>query len=190
VAAPQYVHPESNFSKRVRRGCWLFLACLALAGVVTALMNPSGARPSSAAATPVDHLTSNSKIIPTTSPAEHGAVDSQLAIVNDARPGAAKAPCIAGTRSDGSCVSFQLPKVRMVRVAKPHAESGTHKVSVRSGVATALGTTKLDKVIAEPKKAQRSAHRHNHRRNAPATRGHAASGRGAYGGQAVTHNFW
>jgi len=102
-----------------------------------------------------------------------------------------KPPCLGASRPDGGCISFQLPKVRMVRVAKPHAASvGLNGNSAKSGVATAQAATKVEKSVAEPKKTHRAAHRQSPRRNQTFTRGYASRERGNYGRQGFAQNFW
>jgi hypothetical protein len=104
-------------------------------------------------------------------------------------------PSCLGQGSDGSCISFQLLKVRMVRVPTPRAASVGHQGnSAKPGSTAKAKAAEPDKGIAETKKAQRSAHRQNQRHNQPradvrvmAARGYA---RGDYGHQGYPRNFW
>ncbi len=113
-----------------------------------------------------------------------------MQIENGAQVVANKPSCLGASRPDGSCISFQLPKVRMVRVTKlPAASIGQNGNAAKSRAATVPGATRVDKGIAEPKKAQRAAHRQNPRRNQPLARGYAPRERGDYGRQGFA-NFW
>ena len=65
-------------------------------------------------------------------PGGYAAVDPQLAGENGAQIIAQKPFCLGPSRSDGNCVSFQPPKVRMVRVAKPPPPASGTKATQRS----------------------------------------------------------
>jgi hypothetical protein len=191
VPAPQYVNLEFPYrspKQRLRRGIWLALACLGVAGVGAAMMVPLGPRKSDAAMAPADQV-SHTETIPAVSPIGYAAVDPPTASDHGAQV-AGKPSCLGQSR-DGACVSFQLPKVRMVRVTKlPAAGAGQHGNSAKSGVAAASSATKVDKAIAEPKKAQRMAHRQSQRRNhQPSARGYTSRERG-YRHQGLAGNFW
>jgi len=121
VTAPQYFHPDFRFlspKQRLRRRLWLALACLGVVGIGAAIMAPPSAFKSDAAIAPRDPV-SRAETIPTASPVGYAAVDPQPANEHGARDIAQKPFCLGPSPSDGSCVSFQLPKVRMVRVATP-----------------------------------------------------------------------
>jgi hypothetical protein len=191
VPAPQYVYLEFPYrspKQRFRRGIWLTLACLGVAGISAAMMVPLGPRKSDAAMV-------RAEAIPAVSPMAYAAVDPQTASERGAQVIAGKPSCL-GQSQDGSCLSFQLPKVRMVRVPTPHAASVGHQGnSAKPGTAADSKGTEPDKGFAEIKKAQRSAHRQNQRRNQPrsdvriadwAARGYA---HGDYGRQGYSRNF-
>lgn len=203
MPAPQYLHPQFRYrspKQRFWRGLWLTLACLGVAGIGAAMMVPLGPRKSDAAMAPADQV-SRAETIPVVSPVGYAAVDQQPA--SDAQVVAQKPVCLGPSRSDGSCVSFQLPKVRMVRV--PRASIlGQHGNSAKPAVAANSRATELNKRIAETDKAQRSAHR-NQRRNQPlhsrpsrgdvrvadwAARGYAPTWRSDQGHQGFARNFW
>ena len=193
VPAPQYVHlqfPYRSPKQRLRRGIWVALACLGVAGVGAAMMVPLGPRKSDAAMAPADQVS-------------RAAVDPQTASEHGAQVIAGKPSCL-GQSTDGTCISFQLPKVRMVRVPRV-ASVGQQGNSAKSGVAANSRATELDKGIAETKKAQRSAHRQNQRRNQPshstpsrgdvrvadwAARGYGSTWRSDQGRQGFARNFW
>jgi hypothetical protein len=204
VPAPQYVHAEFGFvspRRFRRRSLWVVLALLlAGAGIGAAVTTPPGARVSDAAVAPAGQITA-AETIPISSPVGFVAVNQQTAVINGTRVVADKPFCVGGRPSDGDCVSFQPPKVRMVRVPRV-ASIGQQGNSAKSGLAANSRATELDKGIAETKKAQRSAHRQNQRRNQPLS---SASGRrearGAdwkargyapsdYGRQGFSRNFW
>jgi hypothetical protein len=168
VPAPQYLHTEFGFvsPRRFRRhSFWVAMALLAVAGIGAAVMTPPGARVSDAAVAPAGQMTAA-----TASPA----VDQQVANLNGTQVVADKRFCVAGRLSDSDCVSFQLPKVRMVRVPRV-ASVGQQGNSAKSSVVANSRVTELDKRIAEPRKSQSSAHRQSQRRNQLA-RGYASSG--------------
>lgn len=203
MPAPQYVHPQFRYrspKQRFWRGLWLALACLGMAAIGAAMMAPFGPRKSDAAMAPGVQVSHAETM--TASPVGYAAVDQQPA--SDAQVVAQKPFCLGPSGSDGSCVSFQLPKVRMVRV--PRASIlGQHSNSGKPGVAANSRATGLDKGIAETSKAQRSAHRQNQRRNQPlhsrpsrgdvrvadwAARGYASTWRSDQGRQGFAGNFW
>jgi hypothetical protein len=158
VPALPYVPPELGFfsARRFRRlSFWVAVAFLAVAGIGAVIMTPPGARLSDAAVPPAGQITT-AETIPTASPVGFAAVD-QAAIVTDTRVVADKSFCVGGQPSDGNCVAFQLPKVRMVRVPRA-ASIGQQDNLAKSGVA-ATRSSGLDKGVTEPEKAQRSAHR-------------------------------
>ena len=167
MTAAQYFHPDFRFvspKQRLRRRLWLALACLGVVGAGAAIMAPPSAFKSDAAIAPSDPV-SRAETIQTASPVGYAAVDPQPANEHGARDVAQKPFCRGPSPSDGSCVSFQLPKVRMVRVATPSASSPGHQGnSAKSGAAAA---TSIARVGMESKKAQRSAHRQNQRRTQP-----------------------
>jgi hypothetical protein len=165
VSAPQYVHSQFRYrspKQRFRRGLWLALACLGVAGLGAAMMVPLGPRKSDAAIAPRDPV-SSAETIPTASTAGY-AVDPQPASEHSAPIITGKPFCLGQSR-DGSCISFQLPRVHMVRVALRAASVGHQGNSAKPGIAA--NSTELDKKIVEPKKSQKSAHRQNQRRNQP-----------------------
>jgi hypothetical protein len=199
VPAPQYVHlqfPYRSPKQRLWRGIWVALACLGVAGVGAAMMVPLSPRKSDAAMAPVDQV-SRAEGIPAVSPIAYAAVDPQTASEHGARGIAGKPFCLGPSPSDGNCVSFELPKVRMVRVPTLRASSVGHQGnSAKPGTTANSKATEPDKRIAETKKAQRWAHRQNPRRNQPrgdvrvadwAARGYA---QGDYGRQGYSRNFW
>jgi hypothetical protein len=136
--------------------------------------------------------------IPTAGPG-YAAADPQLVTEPSAQIIAQKPFCLGFSPSDGSCVTFQLPKVRMVRVATPRASGAGHQGnSAKPGAAATLLATVATK---ESKKAQ-TGNRQNQRRNqlsyrTPsrgavrvvdwAARGYAY---GDYGRQGFSRNFW
>jgi hypothetical protein len=203
VPAPQYVYTEFGLvspSRFRRRSLWVALALLAVAGIGAAVTTPPGARVSDAAVAPASQITA-AETIPTASPVGFVAINQQAAVINGTRGVADKPFCVGGRPSDGDCVSFQLPKVRMVRVPRV-ASVGQQGNSAKSGVAAAPRSPGLDKETLESKKTQRSAHRQNQRRNQPldstrarrearvadwTARGYAP---GDHGRQGFSRNFW
>jgi hypothetical protein len=188
VSARQYVHPQfqdSSPKQRFRRGLWLVLACLG-AAVIGAVMSQPGARKSDASPASEGQV-SRPETIPAAIPTGYAAVDPQTATENRAQATVQKPTCLA--QSDGSCLPFQLPKVRMVRV--PRASSpGQHGNSPKPGIAVNSKAKDLDSGTAEPKKVQRSAHRHNQRRHhQPSATGYA-TWRGDPGRQGLARSFW
>ena len=160
MPAPQYVHLEFPYrspKQRFRRGIWLALACLGVAGIGAAMMVPLGPRKSDAAMAPVDQV-SRAEATPAVSPIAYAAVNPQTASEDGAQVIAGKPPCL-GQSPDGGCISFQLPKVRMVRVPTRAASVGHQGNSAKPGTTANSKATEPDKGIAETKKAQRSAHR-------------------------------
>ena len=192
MPAPQYVHlqfPYRSPKQRLRRCIWVALACLGAAGIGAAIMVPPSAFKSDAAIVPGDPV-SRAETIPTASPVEYAAVDPQPASEHGARDIAQKPLCLGSSPSDGSCLSFQLPKVRMVRVPTPRAASVGHQGNSAKPTTANSKATEPDKGIAETKKAQRSARRQNQRRNQPRDDVRVAdwAARG-YGRQAYSRNF-
>jgi hypothetical protein len=203
VTAPRYVHPDFRFlspKQRFRRRLWLALACLGVVGIGAALMAPLSTSKSDAGI-PARDPVSRPGTIPTASPVGYAAVDPQLASEHGAQLIAQKPFCHGPSQTDGSCVSFQLPKVRVVRVATPRASSAGHQGnSAKPGAAAA--TSMATEGTMESKKAQRSVHRQSQRRNQPSrstpSRGDvrvadwAAGGyaHGGYGRQSFSRNFW
>jgi hypothetical protein len=195
VPAPQYVRLYRSPKQRFFRCIWVALACLGVAGVGAAMMAPLSPRKSDAAIAPADQV-SRADGVPAVSPIAYAAVDPQTASEHGAQIIAGKPSCL-GQSPDSSCISFQLPKVRMVRVPAPRAASVGHQGnSAKPGTAANAKATEHDKGIAETKKAQRSAHRQNQRRNPArgdvrvadwAARGFA---HGDYGRQGYSRNFW
>ena len=164
----RYVHPQFRYrspKQRLRRRLWLALACLGVVGIGAAIMAPPSAFKSDAAIAPGDPV-SRAETIPTASPVGYAAVDPQPASEHGAQVIAQKPFCFGPSPSDGSCVTFELPKVRMVRVAAPRATSPGHQGnSAKPGAAAP--TSMATEGTMESKKAQRSAHRQNQRRNQP-----------------------
>jgi hypothetical protein len=199
VPAPQYVHLEFLYrspKQRFRRGLWLALACLGMAGIGAAMMVPLGPRKSDAAMAPADQV-SRAETIPAVSPIGYVSVDPQTPGAHGAQDIAVKPSCLGQSR-DGSCVSFQLPKVRMVRIATPRASSAGHQGNPAKPAAAAA-TSMATEGTTESKKAQRSAHRQTPRRtHSTASRGDvrvadwAARGyaRSDYGRQGYSRHFW
>ena len=191
MPAPQYVHPQFRYrspKQRFQRGLWLALACLGVAGIGAAMMVPLGPSKSDAAMAPADQV-SRAETIPAVSPAGYAAVDPQPASEHGAQAIAGKPSCLGQSR-DGSCVSFQLPKVRMVRV--PRASSiSQHGNSPKPGIAANSKPKDVDNGVAEPKKVQRSAHRHNRRHHPQsAATGYASTWRGDQSRQGFARSFW
>jgi hypothetical protein len=123
VPAPQYFHSQFRYrssKQRLRRCLWLALAGLGVIGIGAAIMAPPSASKSDVAIAPRDPVF-RAETIPTASPVGYAAVDPQLASERGAQVISQKPFCLGPSPSDGSCVTFQLPKVRMVRVATPRA---------------------------------------------------------------------
>jgi len=195
VPAPQYDRPAfgSISTKRLsRRRLWIGLACLTVVMIGAFVMIPPGARVSDAAVAPVDN--SSSETIPATRLGD-SAIDPQVTIVNGAEAGLDKPYCVIGQHSDGNCVAFQLPKVRMVRVPRT-ASIGQQGNLAKSGLAASRSPS-LDN--AEPEKAQRSAHRRYQRgtqsrrearRGDWTARGYASRHRRHEGRESFARGFW
>src|SRR3954469_5730700 len=83
VPAAQYVHSQHYRSpkKRFRRGLWLVLACIGVAGIGAAMMIRPGAGKSEAALAPEAQV-SRTEAIPTANSVGDVAADSQLASAN------------------------------------------------------------------------------------------------------------
>ncbi len=196
MPALPYVPPELGFfsARRFRRlSFWVAVAFLAVAGIGAVVMTPPGARLSDAAVPPAGQITT-AETIPTASPVGFAAVD-QAAIVTGTRVVADKSFCVSGQPSDGNCVAFQLPKVRMVRVPRV-ASIGQQGNLAKSGAAA---PTRGFEGIAEPEKAQRSTHRqdqrsiqspHQARRGDWSARRYASRNRGEYSRQGFAGSFW
>ena len=154
----RYVHPQFRYrSPKQRLRLWLALACLGVVGIGAAIMAPPRASKSDAAIAPRAPV-SRAETIPTASPVGYAAVDPPPASEHGAQVIAQKPFCLGPSQSDGSCVSFQLPKVRMVRVATPRASSAGHQGnSAKLGAAAATSIATVGTM--ESKNAQRSAHR-------------------------------
>jgi len=192
VTAPQYFHPNFRllFSKRRR---WLALACLVVVGIGAAIMAPPSAFKSDAAIASRDPV-SRAETIPTASSGAVGyaAVDPRPA--SGASDIVQKPFCVSPGRSDGSCVSFELPKVRVVRV--PRVTGGQQGNSAKSGLAAAPRSSGSDKETSEPKKTQRSALRQNQRRNQRRVEARVADwrvrgyARDDYGRPGFSRSFW
>ena len=123
------------------------------------MMAPPNPLKSDAAMAPGDQV-SRAEDVPAVSPVGYAAVDPQTASEHGAQDIARKPSCL-GHSPDGSCISFQFPKVRMVRVPTPAPPAPVTKVNYCE-----LGEppTSIQGTM-ESKKAQRSAHRQNQRRN-------------------------
>jgi hypothetical protein len=157
-----------------------------MAGLGAAMMVPLGPRKSDAAMALVDQVF-RAETIPAVSPVAYAAVDPQTGSERSAQVIPGKPSCLGPSR-DGSCVSFQLPKVRMVRVPTPRAASVGHQGnSAKPGTTANSRATELDKGIAETKKAQRSTHRQNQRRNQFLARRSAPR---EYARQGFARSFW
>src|SRR4051812_43979933 len=161
-------------------------------------MVPLSPRKSDAAMAPADQV-SRADTLPAVSSIGYAAFDPQTDSEDGGQNIAGKPSCIGQSR-DGNCISFQLPKVRMVRVAIPRAASVGHQAnSAKPGVAANSRATEVDKGIAKTKMAQRSEHRPNQRRKHPlhSTRSHGevrianwASRGYARGGARTSRQFW
>jgi hypothetical protein len=194
VTAPQYFHSNFRllFSKRRR---WLALACLVVVGIGAAIMAPPSAFKSDAAIASRDPV-SRAETIPTASSGAVGyaAVDPRPASEHGASDIVQKPFCVSPGRSDGSCVSFELPKVRVVRV--PRVTGGQQGNSAKSGLAAAPRSSGADKETSEPKKTQRSALRQNQRRNQRRVEARVADwrargyARNDYGRPGFSRSFW
>jgi hypothetical protein len=192
VTAPQYFHSNFRllFSKRRR---WLALACLVVVGIGAAILAPPSAFKSDAAIASKDPV-SRAETIPTASSgaAGYAAVDPRPA--SGASDIVQKPFCVSPGRSDGSCVSFELPKVRVVRV--PRVTGGQQGNSAKSGLAAAPRSSGSDKETSEPKKTQRSALRQNQRRNQRRVEARVADWRARgyarddYGRPGFSRSFW
>src|SRR3954469_24644305 len=79
VPAPQFAHlpfPYRSPKQRFRRGIWLALACLGVAGLGAAMMVPLGPRKSDAAMAPVDQVSREEATL-VVSPIAYAAVNPQ-----------------------------------------------------------------------------------------------------------------
>jgi hypothetical protein len=111
VTAHRYIHTRFRY-RASRRSLWLALACVSVVGIAAAIMAPPSPNKSNA----VSDQVSGAETIPTVSPIGYAAVDPQPASEHGAQVIAGKPFCLGLSPSDGSCVSFELPKIRMVRV--------------------------------------------------------------------------
>ena len=102
-----------------------------------------------------DDPVSSAETIPTTSPSGFAAADPQPASEHGARDIAQKPFCLGSSPSDGSCLSFQLPKVCMVRVPTPRAASAGHQGNSVKPTTANSKATEPDKGIAETKRRRR-----------------------------------
>jgi hypothetical protein len=195
VPASQFAHlpfPYRSPKQRFRRGIWLALACLGVAGLCAAMMVPLGPRKSDAAMAPVDQVSREEATL-VVSPIAYAAVNPQTVSERGAQAIAGKPPCL-GQSPDGGCISFQLPKVRMVRVPTRAASVGKQGNSAKSDVAAAPRSP--DKETSEAKKTQRSAHRQNQRSTSTRREARVADwtargyARSDYGRQGFPRNFW
>ena len=185
MAAAQYLHPEFRFvspKERFQRRLWLALASLAAVGVGAAMMAPSSASKSDAAIDQVLRL----ETIPGVSPVGYDPVDAQRATTSGSQVIVQKPTCLGPGQSDGSCLPFQLPKVRMVRVPRASTLS-QHGNTAKPAMAKASAATKVDKGTADPKKVQTAAHHQSQRRKQPSARGYASSWRGEPRNDAAGH---
>jgi hypothetical protein len=193
VPGPQYVHAKSP--RPLRHRClWVALTSLAMAGIGAAVATPPDNRMSYAAGGPAGEI-APAETIPTASPVRFMGEDQK--VVNGAQGVTDKPFCVGG--NDDTCVSLQLPKVRMVRV--PRVTNVGQQELAKSGVASPARSPGLDKGNSEPKKAQKSMQRRNPtsagpaaRRNARAAgwkaRGYASMDRVEHARQGVAGNFW
>jgi hypothetical protein len=188
VPARQYAHPQFRYrspEQSFRRRLWLGLACVAAVGIGAVMMAPSSASKSDAAL----YQVSRPETIPTVSPVGYASVDAQPGSANRSQVAAQKPICLGPSQSDGSCLSFQLPKVRMVRVPRASTLS-QHGNQAKLSIAANAKAKDVDKGIAEPKKVQRSAHHQSQRRKQSSARAYASRERGYYGHQGFAGNFW
>ena len=94
-------------------------------------MVPLGPRKSDAAMVPGDQV-SRAEAIPAVSPMAYAAVDPQTASERGAQVIAGKPSCL-GQSQDGSCLSFQLPKVRLwLGCRRPALPASATKATQRS----------------------------------------------------------
>jgi len=116
------------------------------------MMVPLGPRKSDAAMAPADQV-SRAEGVPAVTPIAYAAVDPQTANEHGTQVIAGNPSCL-GQSPDGSCISFQLPKVRVVRVPTPHAVSvGRQGNSAKPGTPANAKATEPDKEIVATKKA-------------------------------------
>ena len=190
MSARQYVQPQCHDGspKRFRRGLWLVLACLGVAAI-GAVMSQPGARKSDAAPASEVQL-SRPEASPAVVPIGYAATDPQPATEKHAQVTVQKPTCLGPNQSDGNCIPFQLPKVRMVRV--PRASSASqHGSSPKPAIAVNPKSTELNRGIAEPKRVQRSArHQSQRRHRQPAATGYASTWRGDQSRQGFARSFW
>ena len=177
VPTPQYVYPECGFfsPRRFRRFClWVAVALLAVAGIGAVVMTPPGARLSDAAVASTGQM-SAADTIPTSSPVGFVPVN-RAASVNGTQVLVDNAFCVSGQPTDGRRYAWS-------ECPEPPASAPA-----------------LDKGIAEPEKAQRSAHRRDQRstqsrrearRGDWSARRYVSRDRGEYGRQGFgSQSFW
>jgi hypothetical protein len=189
VSARQYVHPQfqdSSPKQRFRRGLWLVLACLGVAAI-GAVMSQPGARKSDAAPASGGQV-SRPETSPAVIPIGYAVIDPQPVAENRAQVAVQKPTCLGPNQSDGSCIPFQLPKVRMVRVSRASSIS-QHANTPKPAIAANSKAKEVDKGMAEPRKVQRSAHRHN-RRHPPQSAATGYAWRGDQSRQGFARSFW
>jgi hypothetical protein len=223
---------------RLRRRLKVTLACLAVAGLGATMMAAADRHGLDAVVARVDEA-SIVETVPPMGLAPFAGVGTGMTTAVQAPTAADKPPCVGNTQSVGNCVAVNLRKPRMVRVAidrpaiaaipigrtasppasnidaaLPAASTGGQGDPEKSGQAApapvaAASSTEPQKAAATPKKAQRSAHRQNQRRDqnlygAPSwrevrvddwgARGYAPREsdyqRGGYGRQGFVRNFW
>jgi hypothetical protein len=236
VLAYQYIHPEFGFfcpTPRFRHRLRVALACLVVVGA-TVMARPYHPE-LDAAVTRVD-AASIVETVPATSLTPFVPLSSNRTVVEGAHPAFDKPRCVGDALADldGNCVSIKLRKPRIVRVATDRpaiaavalgrtaslpastidaplpaasaSREGDLEKAASASVVVAGSTEPSQKAAATPKKAQRSAHRQNQRRDqnwygAPSwrevrvddwgARGYAPSDyqRGAHG-PGFVRNFW
>ena len=179
---------------RLRRRLKVTLACLAVAGLGATMMAAADRHGLDAVVARVDEA-SIVETVPPMGLAPFAGVGTGLTTAVQAPTAADKPPCVGNTQSVGNCVAVNLRKPRMVRVAidrpaiaaipigrtasppasnidaaLPAASTGGQGDPEKSGQAApapvaAASSTEPQKAAATPKKAQRSAHRQNQRRD-------------------------
>ena len=142
MPAPQYVRDKSPRPPRHRR-LWVALTFLATAGIGAAVATPPDDHMSDDKGAPAGQLVSAE--LPTANPMRVVGDDQKLK--NDRHGAADQRFCVGG--NEGSCVSIQLPKVRMVRV--PRATGGQQELA-KSGVPYPLKSPGLEKGNSADKK--------------------------------------
>ena len=152
------------------------------------MMVPLSPRKSDAALAPADQV-SRAEGIPAVSPIANAAVDPQTASATARRPSPGSHLALARALT-AVVFRFNCPRYAWSGCRRPALASVGKPTTANSKV------TEPDKGIVEAKKAQRSAHRQNQRRNQHrgdirvadwAARGYA---HGDYGRQGFPRNFW